>query len=80
MAGDVRMKWKIQVVNIGSKKTRQIKKLKEYIYGIGARIQIFMNELEEESEAMHLTPVERLEKAGLFIVELQREIIEFRRK
>ena len=32
------MRWKIQVINLGNKKTRQIKKLKEYIDGIGAKI------------------------------------------
>ena len=74
------MRWKIQVINIGSKKTRKIKRLNEYINGIGAKIQIFIDELGEESETEHLTPVERLEKVGFFILELRHEIIEFRMK
>lgn len=73
------MRWKIRVIDLGSKKSRQIKKLKEYIDGISAKIYFFCNELEIESEAKHLTPVKRLEKAGKFIVKLQREIIEFKR-
>ena len=73
------MKWKIQIIYIGSKKTRQIKKLKEYIDGIGAKIAIFINELQEESETISLTPVERLSKTGDFILKLQQEIIKLRR-
>ena len=73
------MRWKIQIINIGNKKSRKIKKLEEYIEGIGAKIAIFINELQEESETMSLTPVERLSKTGKFILKLQKEIIELRR-
>lgn len=73
------MRWKIQFINLGSKKTRQIKKLEEYIDGIASKIQLFVNDLGEESETMSLTPVERLSKTGDFILELQQEILKLRR-
>ena len=75
------MRWKIQIINIGSKKTRQIKKLKEYIEGIGAKIHFFMVELEEERYQKHPPPTvgEILEKTDAFILKLQQEIVELKR-
>ena len=73
------MRWKIQIINLGSKKKRRIKELKDYIYEIAARIQIFINELGEEEETKHLTAEDKLLKFGDFILKLQQKILEFRR-
>ena len=74
------MRYKIQIINLGSKKKRKIKELKEYIEGIGAKIQFFINDLIEETETTKLTTEEKLSKTGDFILKLQKEILEFRRK
>ena len=87
------MRWKIKIINIGSKKTRQIKKLKEYIDGIASKIQFFILDLEEneyesedelerdeEGESTFPTIEEKLLNTGDFILKLQQEILEFKRK
>ena len=62
------MRFKIRIINLGSKKKRKIKELKDYIYEIAAKIQIFIGELEEENEAIPLTIKEKLSKTGNFIL------------
>lgn len=74
------MRYKIHIINLGSKRNRIIKELKEYIDGIGAKIQLFINDLSEEDEDHSLTTEEKLSETGDFILKLQEEIIEFRRK
>jgi len=73
------MRWKIQIINLGSKKKRKIKDLKDYIYEIAAKIQIFVVELAEEDETIPLTKQEKLKRTGDFLLKLQKEILEFRR-
>jgi len=73
------MRWKIRIINLGSKKKRKIKELKEYIYGIAAEIQFFIHELGEEYEKNNLTTEERYSKTGEFILKLQSKILKFRR-
>ncbi len=73
------MRFKIRIINLESKKKRKIKELKDYIYEIAARIQIFIGELGEECVTKELTAEEKLSKTGDFIVELQQEILKFRR-
>jgi len=74
------MRFKIRILDLKSKKTREIKKLKEYIERIGAKIAIFIAELGEECTTKELTAEEKLSKTGDFIVGLQQVILEFRRK
>lgn len=75
------MRWKIQIINIGSKKTRQIKKLKEYIDGIGAKIHFLIDEIDEKKyeEYPPITVEEIMTKTEDFITKLQQEISELKK-
>ena len=67
--------------NIENKKTRQIKKLKEYIDGIGAKICFLIDEIDEEKYEKHppITVEEIMTKTEDFITKLQQEISELKK-
>ncbi len=74
------MRWKIRVLNIGSKKTNTIKRLEEYIEGIAAKIQFFFNDLGEKIEKKEINFEQRLSKTGDFLLKLQRDTLDYIRK